>query len=400
MNRNLLVHYWDLPNDIFISLNPDFHRKLCLLIQEKINYKFKNCFYKILNCPKWHAERLFNREIRFTLKEFEILRNFSKINKEEVELNIETIGNKEDGSIIKNPKLPFHLKDIFYVASHLIFDGSFRFKKGGYFYAYENSLVEYHKERLSKFGEVPTNFLEKENQLYFSYTLGYIASKILEIETFKSMKCNLSKKFKSLAKENKILVDEIVKALITDEGDVEDKIEIELANQNLINSLYEIISTYYKLTKLSSRTRYIYFKENPTWNHILNAWKFGFSAKSFKDLNNSISPLPINYKEENLKFLIKRQDSGIHRKTNETKKLIVKSLLENPKTIMELAKQLVVKQTTIRAHLKGHPSYRDSLINLSIVNKINEKILRRGGYAKVDIFGIKNLEKAKNFLKN
>ncbi len=400
MEETLFIHYLELPEDIFISLKDDFHKRFCFTIQNKINHKFKNCFHKILKCPEWHAKRLFNKEIRFTIKELEILRKFTEFSKEEVEENIETIGNKEDGTIIKNPKFPFHLKDIFYIASHLIFDGSFRFKKGGYFFAYEPSLVDYHKERLSKFGDVPTNLLEKENQLYFSYTLGYIASKILEIESFKSMKCCLSNKFKSLAKENKILADEIVKALIIDEAYVEDKIEAELCNEQLVKDLYEIISTYYKLTKLSFRKRYIYFKKNPAWNHFSSSWKFGFSAKSFRDLNNSISPLPIDYKEENLKFLVKRQNTNTHRKTNETKKLIVKSLFENPKTIMELAKELCVKQTSIIGHLNGHPTYRDSLINLGIVTRIGEKILRRGGYAKVGIYGIKDVEKAKDFINN
>jgi len=38
--------------------------------------------------------------------------------------------------------------------------------------------------------------------------------------------------------------------------------------------------------------------------------------------------------------------------------------------------------------------------DLGIVDKINEKLLRRGGYAKVGIYGIVDINKAKEFLNN
>lgn len=392
MNQGeLLIYYWQLPKDIFISLSDNFHKEFCSTIKEKSIHKYKNCFYKILNCSKNHAYELFIKRIRFRVKELEILRRFSDFSKEEVERNIETIGNYEDGTIIKNPKFPFYLKDIFYIASHLSFDGSFRFKKGCYFYAFEPSLVEYHEKRLKEFGDVPTNFIKKENQLYFSYTLGYITAKILEIETFKSKDISLSNKFKLLAKKHKILCDEVVKALIIDEGSIGDKIEAELANQKLIEDLYEVIKIHYNLTKIGTRTRYVYFKENSSWNHTLNAWKLGFSASSFKDLYNSISPLPINYKEENLKFLYELQTRNWFRKKDrEIKKLILLSLIKKPKTIFKLAKELCIRQTTVAAHIKKLP----------MVIKVNEVVLRRGGYSKANVFGVKDTNKAKNYIKS
>ncbi len=398
--ENLLVRYWQMPGDIFISLEPNFHAKLCNSIQLKLDNSRKNCFHKILHCPKWHAQRLFTQFNRMTIKELEILREFANISKEEAQNNIKSLGNHEDGTIIKNPKLPFNLKNIVYVAAHLMFDGSYREKGGCYFYSYEPSLVEYHKKRLSEFGSVPINFIANENQLYFSYTIGYIAKKLLEIDNFNSTQTYFSEKLKKLAKHNKELVDEIIKALIIDEGKVDDKIEAELANEKLVNDIHDLINEHYKATKITSRTRTIGFKNNPKWIHTTTIWKIGISASSFKDLYNSISPLPINYKEENLKFLFDRQSRDFNqRKLGETKKLIVKSLLEKPKTMDELAKELLIKQTTIRAHLKGHPTYKNSLINLGLIDKIDEKLLRRGGYAKVGIYGIKDIDKAKEFLK-
>ncbi|MBI2672045.1 ArsR family transcriptional regulator [Candidatus Woesearchaeota archaeon] len=68
---------------------------------------------------------------------------------------------------------------------------------------------------------------------------------------------------------------------------------------------------------------------------------------------------------------------------------LVQVLQGSPKTVNELANELQVTQSTIRSHLNGHPTYAESLIKSKRVVKTGEKILRRGGYAKVNIFGIK-----------
>lgn len=401
MSKNISdVHYWQMPEGLFVSLKAGFHQRLCLEIQEKLRDKHKNCFYKILNCPKWHAQRLFTHFNRMTLNELETLREFAGVNKDETEREIESLGSHEDGTIITNVRLPFNLNDLVYVASHLMFDGSYRDKKGCYFYAYEPSLVEYHKKRLSKFGKVPVNFIEGENQLYFSYTIGYVASKVLEIDNFKSTKTCLSEKLKKLAKENKLIADEIIKALIIDEGNIEDKLGAELANEKLVRDICEVVGIYYKLNKITSRTRTIEFKNKPEWTRTVTVWSISFCASGFSSLYRSLSPIPIYYKQDNLKFLFDRQNRGFNqRRMGETRKLIVKSLLKSPKSMDELAKELLIKQTTIRAHLKGHLRYKDSLMSLGIIDKIDEKLLRRGGFARVGIYGIKDVEMANEFIK-
>ena len=72
--QNLLISYWQLPQEIYISLIPDFHKEFCSIIQNKLNCKYKHCFHLIFNCPKWKAKRLFNRKVRFTIEKLEILR--------------------------------------------------------------------------------------------------------------------------------------------------------------------------------------------------------------------------------------------------------------------------------------------------------------------------------------
>ncbi len=402
MNDELLIHYYELPGDIYISFKDKFHNKLRSLAQAKTKHYFKNCFYKILNCPKFHAQRLYNKDIRFNLKEFELLRENLKISKEEAEKYIENIGNHEDGTIIKNPKFPFKLQNIIYVASHLFFDGSFRLNKGNYFCTYDEGLLEYHKKRLKQFGDVPINFIEKENQLYFSYTLGYIAKYILNINTFNSTSCFLSKKIKDLTKKYKLLADEIIKALILDEGSIEDKVKIELANERLVKDLYEIMSNYYKLRTITYRKRFIRFKNNPTRAYISNSWHLAFASENIKELYKSISPLSISYKEDALNLLTKRRfKKGQSLKKGITKKLIVKLLLKNTKTLYDLSNELNINMNSLSRHINGgNPTYSTPLNELGITKKVGEKILKRGGYAKSNIYGIANKEKALNYIKN
>ncbi len=399
--KESLIHYWEFPKNLFINLKKEQHKELCKKTQIKLNNSFKNCFHLILNCSKWHAQRLFTKYTRMTIEELEKLREFTEIPKEEIEQNIETIGNHEGGAVIRNPKLPFNLKDIVYVASHLMFDGSYRDKKGCYFYSYEKELTEYHLKRLSKFGEVPNNFIEKENQLYFSYTIAYITSRILDIYNFDSLDVFLSEKFKKLVKENKELLDEFIKAMIIDEGEVQDIIRIELGNERLIQDIYEVISIYYKLTKITLRIRDHSFKNNSKWTYKnVPSWNIVFSSNSVEELYKRINPLPISYKQQNFELLYKRRTREWYkRKPKETKELIIRSLLEKPKSVLALALELEVRNTTIRAHLNGHPSYNKSLIDLGIANKVSEEMLRKGGYAKADIFGIVDIKKAEEFLK-
>ena len=114
-----------------------------------------------------------------------------------------------------------------------------------------------------------------------------------------------------------------------------------------------------------------------------------FSAESFKDLHNSISLSPIDYKQEAIEFLAKLQNKNyFHRKHGETKKLITASLLKEPKTFFELSRELNIRQTSVSSHIRRLP----------FILKVDEKILRRGGFARVNVHGIKDIEEAQNFL--
>src|SRR3989338_1890020 len=327
--------------------------------------------------------------------------DFLGLQQEEIENNIETLGNTEHRTIIKNPRFPFSMLDICYVASHLMFDGSYRDKKGCYFFAYPNDFVDYHKQRLSLFGGVPMNFIEVENQLYFSYTLGYIASKLLEISDFRSLKVCLSDKFKKLAKDNIAFLNEFIKSMTIDEGAVDGNIRVELGNnEQFIYDIYEVVSSFYKLNKISSRHRFIHFKGvKNKYNYEQTSWTIVFSASCFKMLYENINPLPITYKQRNFQAIYTRQiRSWFKRKEGETKKLMVESLLQNPKSILELCLELNVGLSVIRSHLKGHPTYSDSLIKIGIVSKVGERVLQKGGFAKEDLFGIVDQEKARKYL--
>ena len=75
-------------------------------------------------------------------------------------------------------------------------------------------------------------------------------------------------------------------------------------------------------------------------------------------------------------------------------------LLKKPKSIQELSNELLVKNNVVSVHLKGNHNKKNSLYSLGIVEKICEEILHKGGFARRDIYGIIDEEKAKEYIKN
>ena len=67
--------------------------------------------------------------------------------------------------------------------------------------------------------------------------------------------------------------------------------------------------------------------------------------------------------------------------------------------VAETYSPIILLQPESMPSVKGHPNYRTPLMKLGIVEKVDEKILRRGGYTKVGVYGIKDIVMAQEFLK-
>lgn len=402
----LEFHFNDLPSGVLIELNPDVRRHLCKTAISVCKYKSKGDLGKILNIPSWKARRLINCENRFPVQWLEKLMRIcaSKFrvgfSVEMVEKNIKSIGLHSDNRFrIYNPTLPFKLKDLVYVWSHLVFDGSATPKSGSYFMVPQHELLKYHENKLQVFGDVPTNLIEKEKQLYIPWTLVYIVIEIFKPNSFRSLDARVPNMIKNLAIKFKEIADEIIKAALIDEGWIYDKINFGIANEKLSRDVWEITKAHYKVGRFPTKPR----TRIGISGKCLNDWKWTISNKSADGLFNSIKPLPIPYKNETLNFIIRRHNrSWYKRKPGETKSLIIKSLLRSPKTSKELAFELDIMISSISNLINGVHSRSQNttgLKELGIIGIIGHKNHPACGAAgRSLVYGIIDKKKANNFL--
>ncbi|MBL7206286.1 MAG: hypothetical protein ISS36_01665 [Candidatus Aenigmarchaeota archaeon] len=394
-------HFNDLPEGVLIELRPDFCSRFCKAILNKEHLKSKLSFGRVIGIEDWKGARLFNSRNRFPVKLLESLRKkyfiedimFSIRN---IEKNIISIGTHADKRIYY-PRFPFMLKDLVYVYSHLIFDGSAR-PKGCYFMAPQNELLEYHNNRLQNFGMVQTNFMDNDKQLYFPWVIGFIVNEIFQVNSFKSMEARIPENLKGLAIKDQNIANEIIKSAIVDEGWVGDRIGFSLSNGELCKDVWEIAKAHYNVGR---------FPENPRirkgiTNKKLLEWAWKFSSKSIKNLHKNIE-FPLSYKQKAVEFIVKRQSRGWYkRKPNETKKLIIKSLLDDPKSITDLAFELNIRATSVSNLINGVHSgdqNTDGLIDKGIITFVGFRKNKKGERTgKSKIYTIADEMQAKYFL--
>lgn len=365
--------------------------------------KNKLALSRALNMPFWKTPRIFNGKNRIPIGLLETLQkqcydvNNEKFSTENIEKNIVSLGTHAHEGIYK-PKFPFKLNDLVYVYSHLIFDGSAGLK-GSYFMAAEKDVLEYHKNRLQNFGEIKTNFVEDENQLYIPWIIVYIIKKNFDTNSFKSLEAFIPPELKAIAMENKEIANEFVKAAIIDEGWIEDKISFAISNRKLCKDVWEISGSHYGVGTFPNKPRE---RIGITGKRVLE-WRWIILSKSMKDFYENIE-LPISHKQEKVKFAVKRQSRNWkQRKPKETRKMIVKSLLNCPKSIKELSFEMNIRTTSVLNLINGvHCPTKESvgLKELGLIEVLeyrrNSKGERTG---KFPIYYVRNEQSAKNFLK-
>ena len=84
-----------------------------------------------------------------------------------------------------------------------------------------------------------------------------------------------------------------------------------------------------------------------------NHFHYGFSvtAAKRKELYDQIGPLPNSVKDRVFRHLASRQKGPSNRKKGETKNLILKSILTEPKTVLDLMLELNLGASATRRHL-------------------------------------------------
>ncbi len=169
-------------------------------------------------------------------------------------------------------------------------------------------------------------------------------------------------------------------AFLIDEGNIEDKIEIRIANKKALESLRGImISLGYKIYPIRKSSY------NGVPIYIL-AVANKEVKKLLKDYTKLIKRYPscrLGDQEESLKFIVKRnQFNWTHRFSPQVDKIILNSLINNPKTVKDLSRILLLSHNNPRRHLKR-------LYKKRIVKIIGKKNLS-------NLWGISNEDNYKN----
>jgi DNA-binding transcriptional ArsR family regulator len=85
-----------------------------------------------------------------------------------------------------------------------------------------------------------------------------------------------------------------------------------------------------------------------------NHYHYGFSIKAskIKEFYDKIGPLPNTTKDRIFRHLANRRPNINIRARGETRKMILQSLKEKPKTVLQLMLELDIGGSTVRKHLK------------------------------------------------
>ncbi len=391
-------HFNDLPGDIYVELDREFREILLKTAVSSIGLSKKSDVAKVLNTYYEQAQKIWKEETRLTINQLEYLRKLCNFTIEEVEKAIKSLGIRSDNKKrIYDPKLPFSIKDFVYVYSHLVFDGCVS-KRYSYFLAYEKELLDYHVVRLKNFGRVDNKFFEKDKQLYIPHVIIHIIRNTFGPNSFKSLEAKIPKELKELATRDIEIANEIIKAAITDDGWIEDRISFSVANEHLSKDVWEIAKAHYDVGKFPDKPRErIGISGKPAIE-----WKWSILSSSMKKISENIK-FPLSHKQERLEFAIRRQNRQWYkRKPKETRKLLIKSLLEKPKSTKELCFELNIRSTSILNLINGiHCNSQNTkgLKELGIVDILEYRTNTPGERTgKFQIYFVKDKEVAQKFM--
>ena len=128
------IHLFDLPEELYVKLNPDFFKRLFNSVKNKVGKWSK--LAKILNTRSSNTYGWKDGRILFSIKILKILCLFVDLKESEVERNVESL--KFRGGYISNPKLPILIsEDLGVILAALLGDGGIG--RHGYVVHYSNT---------------------------------------------------------------------------------------------------------------------------------------------------------------------------------------------------------------------------------------------------------------------
>ncbi|MEK6932619.1 MAG: hypothetical protein AABW56_02380 [Nanoarchaeota archaeon] len=383
INNNLReFHLWDLPNYIRINLEEKNRkglfnhvlkqtktiRNLTKLIQKETNKKisFETVRSYIIGnyyIPLWFLNKIINL---FYDRDF-----YSKIERKIIAFR----GPR--GDIIYNPNFPWK-EDvrIIRIVIRLIGDGH---AGGGISIGrvpvYSNSCKELTEQFINdlnffgkvKFRKYTLNEGKRCSSIEFPKVIGHILKHLYKID-FRGKYARLSNKIYSLPRN---IVIEAIKVYGDDEGSMKGT-EIHFYSEN--KELLQDFINLFKL-KLPEFTRITNVRVSAIKEKKFTTYYFAILAKDLKKYFNLIG---FNHpmKQRKLIHQINCQNKIKNSRYNGiTKGMILKSLINNPKTSYEISEEVLINHRTVNKHINGYSDkgrYFKGLRELGLVKSISK----------------------------
>ena len=356
-------HITDFPQKLFILLKKDFREKLIDLSIENVGGKRKLGEYlkikKLHTINRWRKASI-DRGNGWVTPQFMPLSRLlilqklvsKQISIKDIEKNIESIKARGPGNLIKNPNLPLVEDErIVRIIVHLIGDGFAKSANTQFYRNTDENLRREFIDDLGVFGGVEIK--EKDTFVFFPICITHILKKIYNVD-FMSKTARVPE-FIFQAPES--LVSSAIRAFADDEGCVSDRgMTLYSSNKSLLEDFKKLIKDTFPSLKITTE----YSREG----HNTIEHSFVINQKSLEDFNRLIGTSHSKKKEDILFYLHKQERDWNHRYKWKTKILILKSLLESPKTTKKLAKELLMNLSMISSHINGYKKRGKHVVGL------------------------------------
>jgi hypothetical protein len=303
------------------------------------------------------------------ISDFLVSRKESIFNMEEIEKHVIAYKSKGKSLLIKNPHLPIkESPELFRIMAHMMGDGSANTSSVNYFKNTDKNVInEFIDDMHTVFGDVETS--SNKDVVVFPITVRHILSGYYGIQ-FGTFTASLPFRLFELSPAH---ASGFVRAFMDDEGNVQTScIRLYSFNKNLIYGIRKLIAE--KLPEIKGMNNVKRrLRKHGKYEYVLEIRSEGI--KEFYEIVGCSH----SRKNERLKFYIKRSEkSWNHRKRDETKKMILKSLSESSKTTDQLCNELMVSRVTVLSHIKGYSQKRKQ----NSKSMLERKLIMIGGYDK------------------
>jgi len=290
----------------------------------------------------------------------------------EIEKHVTAYKSKGKSLWIINPKLPVkETPELFRLIAHMIGDGSAEENSVNYFKnTNPDVLSEFLCDIRSVFGEV--EFTVIDDVVVFPITIRHILSKMYNIE-FGTFTAEIPRELFNL---NKNFAAGFIRGFMDDEGNVDtSQIRMYSFNKKVIYSLRELIQNKFpEFGPVFVRERE---KVSVGGKHGTE-YTLEIKSQGICEFYRQISCSHSDKMRKLQAYVSRKGNSWNHRGNGYTKLLILRKLLDSPKTINELSENLSVSSTSVLIHLKGY--YQDR--KMSARGLLEDGLVASIGYGK------------------